>query len=139
VFRERLTFDALPSTIETQARQWHADGRLRKVIIEDKSSGKSAQYTLRATAEPWLREMLFAFQPMGSKTVRAAAASVYCRSGMVLLPHPGQGAEWLMDFEDELFSFPQSAFADQVDAFSQLVIYLGNYLAAGQRARGGNQ
>ena len=54
---------------------------------------------------------------------------------MVLLPHPGAGAVWLMDFEDELFSFPQSAFLDQVDAFSQLVLFVENYLAEGWAAR----
>ena len=58
---------------------------------------------------------------------------------MVLLPHPGEGAEWLLDFEDELFSFPQSAYMDQVDACSQLILYLENYLAEGWRARGGGR
>ena len=56
---------------------------------------------------------------------------------MVLLPQPGPEAVWLMDFEDELFNFPQGRFADQVDAFSQLILYVENYLAEGWRARGG--
>lgn len=112
-------------------------GALRNVVIEDKSSGKAAHQTLRATARPWLREALVAWQPRGSKEARAGAASVWCRNGMVLLPEPGPGAEWLLDFEDELFSFPQGKFADQVDAFSQLILFCENYLAEGWRARGG--
>lgn len=137
VYRARLTFDQLPATIESMARQWNGDDLLRQVVIEDKSSGKSAAHTLRATAPEWLRPLIFSFKPQGSKEVRASAASVWCRNGMVLLPHPGEGAEWLLDLEDELFSFPQSAYMDQVDALAQLIIYLENYLAEGWRARGG--
>lgn len=137
VYRERLTFDVLPQSIESLARQWVADGRLRGVVIEDKSSGKSANQTLRATSPEWLRELLSPYQPRGSKEARAGAAAVWCRNGMVLLPHPGPGAPWLMDFEDELFSFPQSAFLDQVDAFSQLILFVENYLAEGWAAKQG--
>ena len=56
---------------------------------------------------------------------------------MVLLPHPGPTAPWLLDFEDELMSFPQSTYADQVDAFSQLILFAENYLAAGYAAIAG--
>lgn len=136
VYRERLTFDALPATIESLARQWSGDGRLRGVVIEDKSSGKSARQTLGATAPEWLRPLLAAYRPMGSKEVRASAASVWCANGMVLLPQPGPEVGWLMDFEDELFSFPQATYLDQVDALSQLVLFCENYLSEGFRKRG---
>lgn len=134
VYRDRLTFDVLPAAIETQARRWNHDGRLNYITIEDKSSGKSANQTLRATSPEWLRGKLSPFQPAGSKEQRAAAAAVWCRNGMVLLPHPSPDFPWLMDFEDELFAFPQSTFMDQVDALSQLILFLENYLAAGHAA-----
>lgn len=137
VYRARLTFDVLPETIESYARRWWDNGLLRGIVIEDKSSGKSANQTLRATSPGWVREILSPYQPVGPKEARAAAASVWCRNGMVLLPHPGPHAPWLLDFEDELFSFPQSAFMDQVDMFSQMILYLENYLAEGWRAREG--
>lgn len=137
VYRERLTFDVLPQTIESVARQHKGNDILRGIVIEDKSSGKSANQTLKATSPEWLRELLSPYQPMGSKETRAGAAAVWCRNGMVLLPHPGPGAPWLMDFEDELFAFPQSAFLDQVDALSQLILYVENYLAEGWAARQG--
>jgi predicted phage terminase large subunit-like protein len=139
VYRERLTFDVLPAAIESRARLFEGNALLRGIVIEDKSSGKSANQTLRATSPDWLREILSPYQPMGSKEARAGAAAVWCRNGMVWLPHPGPGAPWLMDFEDELFSFPQSRYMDQGDAFSQLILFLENYLAAGWRARGGNR
>ena len=137
VTRDKLTFDVLPSTIEAYARRWNHDGRLNYITIEDKSSGKAANQTLRATSPEWLRSKLSPFQPVGSKEQRAAAAAVWCRNGMVLLPHPGPDFPWLMDFEDELFAFPQSTYMDQVDAFSQLLLFLENYLAAGHAAAAG--
>lgn len=139
VYRERLTFDVLPQTIESQARRWRGNDLLRGIVIEDKSSGKSANQTLKATSPEWLREMLSPYQPMGSKEARAGAAAVWCRNDMVWLPHPGPDVPWLMDFEDELFSFPQGTFADQADAFSQLILYLENYLAEGWAARQGRR
>jgi predicted phage terminase large subunit-like protein len=137
MYRARLTFDALPATIESQARQWNGDGLLHGVVIEDKSSGKSAQQTLRVTAPEWLRPLISPYRPVGSKEARAGAAAVWCRNDMVWLPHPGNEVGWLIDFEDELFTFPQGAFADQVDAFSQLVLYSENYLSAGWEAKEG--
>lgn len=139
VYRERLTFDVLPQTIESMARQWRGNYQLRGVVIEDKSSGKSANQTLKATSPEWLRELLSPYQPMGSKENRAGAAAVWCRNDMVLLPHPGPEAPWLMDFEDELFSFPQGTFADQADAFSQLILFLENYLSEGWAAKQGRR
>jgi len=139
VYRDRLTFDVLPESIESMARQANYDGLLRHVVIEDKSSGRSANQTLRARSPEWLRLLLHPYMPAGSKEMRAGAASVWCRNGMILLPEPGPGAEWLMDFEDELFSFPQSAYKDQVDAFAQALLFLENYLSAGWTARRGGQ
>ncbi len=135
VYRERLTFDVLPSTIESIARQWNGDGRLSYIVIEDKSSGKAANQTLKATSPAWLRKKISPYQPIGSKEHRASQAAVWCRNGMVLLPHPGPAAPWLLDLEDEIFSFPQGTFADQVDAFAQLILFCENYLAEGHAAK----
>jgi len=43
----------------------------------------------------------------------------------------------LYDFETELFDFPAGELCDQVDAFTQVIIYLEHYLAQGWQARGG--
>jgi phage terminase large subunit-like protein len=111
--------------------------KLRNVLIEDKASGISATQTLRATADPWLADIITPFQPIGDKSQRAEQAAVWCQNGSVLLPEPGPDVPWLLDFEDELFLAPQSEFMDQVDAFSQLVLFVERLLEAGFHARGG--
>lgn len=136
VYRERLTFPDLPHVIERMARRYNYDDKLQGIIIEDKASGTSAYQTLLASSDDWLRERLIAFQPSGSKEIRANQAAVWCRNDMVLLPHPSEHAPWLGTFEHELFNAPQSAYMDQVDSFSQLIIYLEHYLSAGWHARG---
>lgn len=135
-YRERLAFPELCYQIERHAERDYADGKLRGVIIEDKASGTSAIQTLQLSAADWLRGLVIPFQPSGDKPQRAGQASVWCANGCVLLPHPSDAVPWLVDFEDELFNFPGSAFADQVDAFGQLILYTENLLAEGYRARG---
>lgn len=135
VYRARLTFPELPHNIEAVARRHNRDDKLRGVIIEDKGSGTSAYQTLMATAEPWLRELLVAFLPMGDKVYRASQAAVWAREACIRLPHPDAMAPWLADFEAELFGFPLVTHDDQVDAFDQGILYLEHYLEAGRRAR----
>lgn len=135
VWRDRLAFPNLPDTIAAFARKYNVDNKLRGIIIEDKASGTSAYQTLMATADDWIRPLLVAFQPMGDKETRAQQASVWCKNGSVLLPIANAAATWLIDFEDELFTFPSGTFKDQVDAFSQLIIYLEHILSEGYRAR----
>lgn len=137
VWRERLQFPALPEKIAKFAHRYNVDGKLRGVIIEDKASGISAYQTLRTGADTWLANLLVAFMPTNDKETRAKQAAVWCRNGCVLLPWPGDAVPWLMDFEDELFDFPGSSFMDQVDAFSQLILWTENLLAEGWKARNG--
>lgn len=137
VYRERLLFPALPPAIEQLAARYNADGKLRGVLVEDKASGTSAIQTLKQSADPWLRKLLKAYAPHGDKETRASYASVWCANGSVLLPAPSEHVPWLVDFEDELFGFPNSTYKDQVDAFGQLVNFLENLLAEGYRARKG--
>lgn len=138
VWRGRVPFPELSPQIAHLSKQWNYDGKLRNVLIEDKASGISAIQTLRSAVEyDWIAEILVAFNPSVDKETRATQASVWCRNGMVLLPQPGP--EWLFDFEDELFGFPSAIYADQVDAFSQLVLYLEHLLAEGFQLRAGNR
>lgn len=136
VYRARHTFPTLPDAIGHDAATYN-DGKLRGVLIEDKASGTSAYQTLQAGSESWLVRLLVPFMPSGSKEQRAEQASVWCRNGCVLLPEPSDGAPWLLDYENELFSAPQSEFMDQVDATSQLILWVEKLLAEGYHARGG--
>lgn len=135
VYRERLLFPDLVAKIKDTATRFNRDGKLHGVIIEDKSSGTSAYQTLISSAESWLIPLLTAFMPTTDKVTRAQQASLWCSNGSVLLPHPSPAVPWLMDFEDELFDFPGSIYRDQVDAFSQLILWTENLLAEGWRAR----
>lgn len=136
VYRDRITFDVVPQTVVSLARQWNRDGLLHNVVIEDKSSGTPAYQTVKATADDWLRDILIAYQPIGGKIERANAASVWCANGMVWLPQPSEANTWLLDFEDELFTFPQAMHDDQADAFSQVILFCEHLLSAGYTARG---
>src|SRR5690606_14591878 len=122
--RDRLNFPALTAAIEQKARRYNADGRLRGIIIEHNASGTSAHQTLTASADRWLANLIIPFSPHGSKEQRAEQAGVWCRNGCVWLPHPGPEVPWLPVFEEELFAFPDTEFKDQVDSFSQLILYL---------------
>jgi predicted phage terminase large subunit-like protein len=144
VWRDQLTFPNLVDQITRVAERYAQDytgvgeGQrrvLRAVVIEDKASGISAVQTLRETAPPWLAELIVPFQPQGSKEQRASLAAVWCKDGCVWLPHPSEDVRWLADFQQELAAFPSGAYLDQVDALSQLVLYVSRYLSQGRTAR----
>lgn len=135
VWRQRMQFPALTATIEAMAHRYNRDFKLRGVIIEDKVSGTSAYQTLREAAPDWLSGMLVAQPVAGSKEYRAAQAGVWARKQCIMLPQPSDDVRWLVDFEQELFDFPAVQYMDQVDAFSQAVLFLEHMLAEGFRAR----
>jgi len=137
VYRARLIFPELPPKIESLAKWALGNGGLKVVLIEDKSSGVSAYQTLKVSANKAVSRLIYPFTPRVDKETRANQAALWGANGSILLPYPDTSAIWLMDFEDELFDFPQSAYKDQVDAFSQLVIYCENYLASGLHKRKG--
>jgi phage terminase large subunit-like protein len=131
VYRDKLSFPNLTAKMVDHAREWNRDGKLQGVIIEDKASGTSAFQTLRSSTEDWLSKLVIPFMPHGSKEQRADQGAVWGRNGMVELPVPCHEVPWLLDFEKELFEFPYSMYKDQVDALSQVILYLEHYLAAG--------
>jgi predicted phage terminase large subunit-like protein len=144
VWRDQLTFPNLVERIRRTAERYGEDYRgvgeaqrrtLRAVIIEDKASGISAVQTLRETAPDWLADLIVPFQPQGSKEQRASLAAVWCKDGCVWLPHPSVEVPWLLDFTQEMEAFPSGAFKDQIDAFSQLVLYTSRFLTQGRVAR----
>jgi predicted phage terminase large subunit-like protein len=136
VVRKRLLFPQLQTEIQDLATKYQAS--LSAVIIEYKSSGIQAVQTLKQSSPEWLMDKIMPFTPKGDKDARQFQAALWCDKGCIHLPHPSPDFPWLFDFEDELFKQPSAAFRDQADAFSQLVIYLRNFLSDGWRARSGN-
>lgn len=136
VWEERLEFPDLPDAILETATKWNLDGKLWRVIVEDKGSGSSALQTLWASAPEWLATILVPYLPKLDKLGRGKQAAVWGKRGCVLLPHPSELVPWLPGFERQLFAFPDVAHDDEVDAFSQKVLYLEHILSDGWRARG---
>lgn len=138
VWQDRLMVPFLADIVRERAEADNRDGKLEMVVIEDQASGTGVVQTL-GLGDAWLARRLFAFRPSahGDKVQRAQQAALWCKRGCVLLPHPGSNAPWLYEFEKQVFNFPDVEYMDMTDAFSQLVIYLENYLAAGWRSRGG--
>lgn len=135
VMRKKCTYPELMRTVRSYAEHWNHDGKLHSVVIEDAASGTSALQDLRESSPAWLARKLAGFQLDSGKVGRAQEAAIRCQNGSVLLPHPDNSVPWLFDFEQEVFSFPQSAFKDQTDAFTQVVLYTKHLLLEGEAHR----
>jgi hypothetical protein len=96
------------------------------ILIENKANGPSIISTLKDEIEN-----LVPVEPKGSKISRASIAAFEMEAGRVHLPMQGEVingfsvSQWLPEFEDEIFKYPNSANNDQVDCLSQAVIYFG--------------
>jgi hypothetical protein len=141
VWMERILSAFLPDKLDELARRWNVDGKLRGVVVEDKGSGTTAIQSLRATAPAWLAEMIFEFQPNGTKEYRARQASIWCGRDCILFPYPSPETTWIFDTIDgesgQLFRFPNAAHDDFVDTLTMAIIYLEHYLEQGYHARMG--
>ena len=81
-----------------------------KLMVEDKSSGQQLAQSLKfETILPIIPVL-----PVSDKVVRANAVSPTVEAGKVFLP---ERASWLADFQDEMETFPNAEYDDQVDAF----------------------
>ena len=87
-------------------------------MIEDRANGPAVIQTLQSKLAG-----LIAIEPDGSKEARAHAASPQIESGNIYLPHP-LIADWVEALIAECGAFPNSAYADQVDALTQALIRL---------------
>jgi predicted phage terminase large subunit-like protein len=122
-FRARLPFTELIEAMRTLAVS-HARSGLREVLVERASTGGAAYDVLVRQLGP-AGIAVTGIRPASSKLVRAEAASVAIRNGLVRVP---EGAPWWDEFARELAAFPHGPFADQVDALTQLVTYLAHWL-----------
>lgn len=135
VYWAHLKFPDLIDRIVKRAEHYNVDNKLHSVIIEDKASGISALQDLQKSAPAWLIPKIKPFAVDSSKVERAQEAAIRCRNGSVLLPNPTETTPWLLNFEDELFSFPASLRKDRVDAFTQGILCLEEFLITGEKGR----
>lgn len=116
VFRARLQFNPLKAKVIELARLHSAS----VMLIEDASSGTALIQSL-ADDEPSGVPVPIRRRPEGDKIARVMNVSAMIQAGRLFLP---QASHWLGEFEGELLGFPSSRHDDQVDALSQLLIWV---------------
>jgi predicted phage terminase large subunit-like protein len=115
VFRARLQYPDLRRKVASLAAQ-HAAAT---ILIEDAGPGMLLLQDLqRDTPEGMTRPI--GIKPEGCKADRMAAQSAKIEAGHVHLP---KEAGWLDDFLLEVLAFPKGRHDDQIDSFSQFLIW----------------
>jgi len=124
VHRERYEYPEGKRKVYELAAKWAPD----VVLVEDKSSGQSLIQDIRAnnrarsqaSREERTRLLpaltVIPMEPDADKATRMSTESPVIEAGQVYLP---EQAEWLGVYEQEIRSFPNSQFSDQVDSTSQ--------------------
>jgi predicted phage terminase large subunit-like protein len=116
VFRARLQFNPLKAKVIELARLHRAN----VLLIEDASSGTALIQSLD-DEQPTGVPSPIRRRPEGDKIARVMNVSAMIMAGRLFLP---ENAHWLGDFTGELLGFPSSRHDDQVDAISQLLIWV---------------
>ena len=116
VWRRKVEFPALKKAVISLAREYGA----RSLLVEDQASGQQLIQTLR-NEQPNGVPRPIARKPEADKRTRLAGVSAMIESGQLRLP---PDAPWLADFQSELLAFPSCRHDDQVDALSQLLIWV---------------
>ena len=137
-YAEKLDFDGLCVKAAEMARAWTPRTvRTDKVrlVIEDQANGVALIRDLERQ-EGITNVFRFSPQKMGGKEERANIAGQSVTAGRVFIPHEDDHRRaWVRRVAEVLKRFPSGKYDDEVDAFSQAVIYLGG--AVRQSAAGG--
>ncbi|NCP12229.1 MAG: phage terminase large subunit [Sphingomonadales bacterium] len=116
IFRARHKFTELKAKAIELARLHSA----KAMLIEDASSGTALIQSLQAD-EPLGVPSPIPRRPNMDKISRVMNVSAMIQAGRLFLP---ERAHWLADFTGELLGFPAARHDDQVDALSQLLIWV---------------
>ena len=108
--RDRLDLPGTLLAVRRLSARW-PEAHLK--LVEDKANGPAVIQSLRHEIAGFVE-----VNPEGGKVSRAAAASPQLESGNWYLPHPIL-APWVEEFISECTAFPNGAYDDQVDAWSQ--------------------
>jgi predicted phage terminase large subunit-like protein len=111
VLRQRLTYPALRDMTMALAEQY----KPRHILIEDATTGTALAEEIRHKY-PGVRLI----KPDHDKQVRLFLQQAKFEQGRVWFPRT---APWLRLFLEELLSFPESKYSDQVDSVSQALAY----------------
>lgn len=124
VWAEHATFPQLVDKVVELAIRY----KVFRIVIENKISGISLVQVLKQHPNKEIVEALKEFNPRVAKEARWGWASQHCRNDKVLLPYPTEQSPWLADFETKLYEAPDVVDRDELDAFSQLVIFVEPFL-----------
>lgn len=108
VFRKRMTFPQLVAAAESLAQEY----KPRHILIEDASSGTS----LADMIKPQFPGAVRLIKAELNKELRLYEQTIKFHQGRVFFP---KEAPWLRTFLEELRSFPEGNFSDQVDSMTQ--------------------
>lgn len=115
VDRQRLTFPQLKAQVVAIHQRFNGHG----ILIEDKSSGRQlCQDIGQGTRLPIIPVQVVKGQ---DKVSRAMGCSPMIEAGRVYIP---ANASWLSVFMQEVLTFPNSQYKDQVDSMTQALNYL---------------
>lgn len=115
--RERMDFPSLRRAAIAAYQQYKPN----TILIEDASSGTQLVQDLKEHDIYCVKPI----RPEGDKKSRLFAQASVFDSGKVYLP---TNERWVDDFIHELTAFPSGKFDDQVDAMSQALTYIREYL-----------
>ena len=114
-----------PETIDAIRRMQERWPQTSRVLVEDAANGSAVVASLKEDVNG-----IIAVKPEGGKGSRAAVAQARVDAGQVYLPRPRTAAGvdclehgWVDDFVDVLARFPKGRYDDDVDAFTQLVVW----------------
>jgi predicted phage terminase large subunit-like protein len=114
-WKDQVGYPELKAKAKTMGAKWSPEA----FLVEDKASGQSLiQELKRDTLLP-----IVAVQVDRDKVERANAATPSWEAGIIFVP---EDAPWVDDFLENLYGFPKLAHDDDVDAFTQLVLYVVN-------------
>ena len=111
VLRDRLLYPELKAQAISQAKKH----RPNTILIEEAGLGRTLIKDLKAAGLPAVGVI-----PEGDKLTRVSVQLEKFANGQVFFP---EEAPWLVDFENELFAFPNGRYDDQVDALIQALAY----------------
>lgn len=115
VFREWLEYPKLKKETIKLIEKWKPFATL----IEDKASGQSLIQDLKLETN----YSIIPIKVIKDKITRFASITPFFESEKIFLPCE---ADWIVDFKNELFSFPNSLHDDQVDSTSQFLNWIKN-------------
>lgn len=116
VYRARFQFPELKAKTIELARLHGA----HVLLIEDAASGQQLIQLLRAEQHAGVPSPI-PRRPSGPKEARVMGASAMIQAERLYIP---EKAHWVADYVSELTGFPGAAYDDQVDATTQLLLWV---------------